>query len=283
MDPNSLTVELSQRRVAQAVQVSIPAVLDLGAAFESTLRRTICEIVVLPFGEVDEETVASTVQEQDLENELTELCERMLADMGLAKVQLSLNSVQVGTIWPSVIQLLQIGVLSYAGAHIQQFDLDRIGSVTTSFSFPLKITYYDEGLRAISSKHPSPQSGFQLRRRQLQCLDKFLGGVRPWIFHQWFEDEGDERLYLATTIHSLTDLWGPSWRVDEGDKILRCDIGNGVLVPRPNDSDIQLRCALNGTSEVLCHWLPFHDWYQQCDDREQTHPPKRTSTLLAFS
>ncbi|KAL2070355.1 hypothetical protein VTL71DRAFT_13381 [Oculimacula yallundae] len=209
------------------------------------------------------------IEEQDAQLGVTTLCLQVLTSMGFLP-HLLLNDVR-HIVWNCTVQSLELAVLSHAGAHIQRFDLELFNEDKEAFELPRRFLYFDLTLQAISSRTSSRSISF--RRRKLQCLDKFLGGAQPWVFHQNFSNVGDERLYLSAKIDTLTNIWGPSWKIvrdPEPDCIQQLDIGSGAIVPWSaydslGEQDIQLQ-----TSEVYCHWISFKEWNLQDIEANQS-------------
>jgi hypothetical protein len=224
----------ARRRVANMAQIPISKVLHLGLTFEFALKGVLSELSNLQTGHDNKDIVDSIVARQDGSHNLTMQCEDMLFTMD--SMHPLVNHV-CPIIWDCVVQSLQLGVLSYAGAHIQRFDLGLIGSDISSFQLPIKITYEDKTLQRIASR-PGFGTLVKLRRRRFQCLDKLLGGCQPWVFHQNLYSDESDPLLLSTRIRSLTDLWGPSWKImGERGFIQRYDIGNGSIVPWSENED----------------------------------------------
>jgi hypothetical protein len=273
--------DIFRRGVAKMVQIPVYKVLDLGLAFEFTLKGVLDELSTLQTGQDDQIVVDSIVERQDGTHSLTVKCGEMLSSMDL----LPLSSVRdiCPRAWDCAVQSLQLGILSYAGAHIQRFDLELIGSEVTSFQLPIKITYENETLHEISSA--PTQSTIKLRRRQFQCLDKLLGGYQPWVFHQDIYGEESDPLHLSTCIRPLTDLWGPCWGIlGECGSIQRYDIGNGSIVPCSEGAGFSsIRSAMKA-SEVYCHWMSSKEWNAQLIEENQKGLPRKhfleSDTLL---
>lgn len=86
--------------------------------------------------------------------------------------------------------------------------------------------------------------------------------MEVWVFHQSYKDVQDnERLCLLTKIETLTDVWGPLWKILRTScpgQIERLDIGNGSIVPWESrlgsgSPDVRL-------GEVYCHWIANKKW-----------------------
>ncbi|KAF8862986.1 hypothetical protein BDZ45DRAFT_146290 [Acephala macrosclerotiorum] len=260
--------------VAKVVQVTTQAIFELSEAFERALRAVISQTSLIRLGELNDNTVNSCVEEEDWEMGLTTKCLDMLTSMGILP-HLLLNEVQP-IIWECATQCLDLGIMSYAGTHIQRFDKDLLRRDLGSFEIPRRFAYHDETLRSLAPQfnHVS----IKLRRRQFQCLDKFLGKKQPWVFHQDFSDEGTERLCLSTSIDALTDLWGPSWKIvadSEPGHIQQFDIGNGSIVPWTPTTRSNRRVPRLHDSEVFCHWISLKDWEGNEVETNQSYLARR--------
>jgi hypothetical protein len=242
--------------VAKLVQVAIKEILDLDAAFEGLLDAVVSTVSGNLIGSANEDIIDSIVERQDSRMGVTMTCLQLLTSMCLS-AHLLLNDEQP-VIWECTVQSLELAILSYAGAHIQRFDVDLLEKDVECFPIPRRFIYNDPTLREISAR--SIHESISIRRRRLQCLDNFLGEAEPWVFHQDFASRGNERLCLSTTIDALTDLWGPSWKIvrdSEPGQIQQFDIGNGAIIPWPADSE-RRQTVLH--SEIFCHWISFKDW-----------------------
>lgn len=270
-----------RRRIAKMVKIPVRQVLNLGLTFELTLKGVLYELSALQFGQDSKDIVNSIVEKQDGSHRLTAQCGEMLSSIDLSPHP----PVHVGSpiVWDCAVQSLQLGVLSYAGAHLQRFDLQLIGSEIPSFQLPINIAYEDSTLREISSR-PN-RTVITLQRRQFQCLDKLLRSCRPWVFHQNAFRDDNEPLHLSTSIESLTDLWGPSWKIiGEHGSIQQYDIGNGSIVPWSENAEYHSIYSATNPSEVYCHWISSKDWNEQLIEENQSGLPRKyfleTDTLL---
>lgn len=217
------------------------------------------ELSTLQLGQVNEYTVNSIVERRGDTQRLTAKCENMLMYMNLSSYTLLKNVYPI--IWNCTVQSLQLGILSYSGAHIQRFDLNLIASEVASFQLPVNISYDHDRLREISSR--CKPTVVKLRRRQLERLNQLLGGCQPWVFHESFDSEDNEPLHLSTSIESLTDLWPPTWKILRGSEpgyIQQYDIGNGSIVPWSQNGEHSSNYCTTKPSEVYCHWISSKNW-----------------------
>ncbi|KAE9380914.1 hypothetical protein N431DRAFT_363028 [Stipitochalara longipes BDJ] len=261
-----------RRRVAKLVQIPVQKIINLGLNFESTLKDVLSELSALQIGQSTADLVDLIVHRQAERHSLTAQCEEMLTAMDMTPQPLIGDMRPI--VWDCTVQSLQLSVLSYAGAHIQRFDLDLIGSYVAYFQLPIKVAYEDEILDSISARPVC--TSIKLRRRQFQCLDKLLGGCQPWVFHHNVFSEDNEPLHLSTTIGSLTDVWGPSWKIlGEHGTIPRYDIGNGSIVPWSENAEYPSIYSATSSSEIYCHWISSKDWNEELVEANQSHLPRR--------
>lgn len=256
-----LTKDQDRSNVASLIQIEIQPILTFVQDIEDILGAASMAISQMQIAKATRRSVNRYIEDQDQARHLTSRCSGLFTSMGLLHPLLFSDDPSV--IWQCAFQALDLVVLSYAGSHIQRFDRDLLHSETDAFQIPRRFVYRDETLQSIASI--SSCQSIVFRRRQLQCLDTFLGEKQPWVLHQGFSDNdiGHERLCLATTIGALTDLWGPSWKIvnnAESDLIKQFDIGNGAIVPwSANYGDQQMDMKLH-PSEVFCHWIASTDW-----------------------
>lgn len=266
--------------VTKLVQVDIEEILNLRAAFGGLLSALISRMSL--FGRDSQESIHAAIKQEDLHYGVTVKCTEMLLKIGLSPYVLSNGEQHV--LWECAVQTLELGVLSYAGAHIERFDQDLPEVNIDLFKIPRRFMYHDLVLRGMS---PWDDHEIHFRRRRLQCLDKFLGEQQPWVFHRDFSTGGNQRLFLSASIQALTDLWGPSWKIihdSEPGKIQRLDIGNGAIIPWTSETTQGQKNIEKGASEVFCHWISFKDWNDAEIEAYQASAPRNflleTDTLL---
>jgi len=275
-------------RVAKMIQIPVQKIVNLGLTFEFTLESVLSKISTLLSGQDNPNIVDSIVQRQADSHSLTAHCEEILDYMNIKPPRPHDNRIRPlpetrPFTWDCAVQALQLGVLSYAGAHIQQFDEELIGSHVAEFQLPTRINYQDEFLQGLSSR-PFNVSA-RLRRRKFQCLDKLLRGSQPWVFHDSIFTMGNEPLHLSATIGALTDVWGPSWKIlGERGTIQRYDIGNGSIIPWYESAEIRsINSSIVG-SEIHCHWISSKDWNLELVKSNQSRLPRKylleSDTLL---
>ena len=252
--------------VARLVQIEIEAIFNLGTALEALLKNVIDNTLV----HQQRESVDAEIGAQDDQIGLTSSCLRILSDMALSP-HLLLNE-RSTVVWECTSQCLDLAVISYSGAHIQRFDLDHMEADMNSFAIPRSYEYHDQILRDLAA--PPISNIITMRRRKFQCLDTFLKGAEPWVFHQDFCNLGSQRLCLSTTINALSDIWGPAWNIvrdSEPGRIQQVDVGSGTIVPwlvtqQHGSNKIEVR-----PGEIFCHWMSLKDWNMVDIDEYQVH------------
>ncbi|KAH9216582.1 hypothetical protein DL95DRAFT_460170 [Leptodontidium sp. 2 PMI_412] len=251
--PYSILVRDGDRiGVAKLIQTEIDTILKLGTSLENLLRDVISIVSAMPYNSASQDVTNLAIERQDDQIGVTLHCLRILSSMGFSPHLLLNDSRPI--VWECTFQCLDLAILSYAGVHIQRFDLDHLGNDISSFEIPRLFVYHGQ-----TSREPSSSAGpsvIILRRRQFQCLDKFLGEAQPWVFHQDFCNLGSQRLYLSTTISALSDIWGPSWKIirdSEPARIQQVDIGNGAILPWSIPMQRSEAKVETHPSEVFCH------------------------------
>ena len=269
----SVLVQTSDRpEVANLFRIDVDKIMKLYNNLEATLKA---------LGSLGPRTVDKFVSNKngldafliDSVKNINIACEDILNGIGL---QRSANSTPIH-LWCRTTQIVDFAIMCYAGAHIERFDIKFLNTDISCFRFSNSGLYYDNYQAgssvmelyaafsysdAIEEQSDLNWPPFILQRRRLQCLDKLLGGMEVWVFHQsQYDTQDDTRLYLSTDIETLTDIWGPLWknlRKSNPGQIERLDIGNGSIVPwashpNLNSPDIHL-------GEVYCHWIPIKNW-----------------------
>jgi hypothetical protein len=149
-------------------------------------------------------------------------------------------------IWRCAVHVLDMAVLSYAGAHTQFFGDPKIASVALPGPF-LETRY------------------FIFRRRSFSCLGKFLGGQEAWVLEMQHPIilQGDlPDLSLSADVVTFGDIWGPMWKscvLGDEERIIQYNVGNGVILPwnlptLASQHTIEVR-----KGEVYCHWMSHKD------------------------
>ncbi|KAM3066964.1 hypothetical protein ACMFMF_010013 [Clarireedia jacksonii] len=278
-----LTTDETRSDVVKLVSVQVQEILDLAKSFVDIIKTFASDISTSDPG-LDEK-VHSFVNRKEAEYSLTTRCWELLVNMGIIRYGVWDEPM---AIWSLTAQVIELAIISYAGAHIERFDESLLGRETTFTIRPRRI-YYDDMLTRIGQKVPNcPSCMIKFSRRKLQCMDSLLNGKQPWVFHsQRPYTKVGGRLYLSTNIESLTDLWGPSWKIVEDaapNEIKQYDIGNGAIIPwSAESSNFDWRPILM-SSEVFCHWISSRSWNENEVERHQASLKRRcflsTDTLL---
>lgn len=152
--------------------------------------------------------------------------------------------------------MLDMAVLSYAGAHTESFGRSTGGSIDLPGSF-FQTNY------------------FTFRRRSFLCLDQFLGGKEAWVLEKYTTDKHQNsslpKLYLSTNATTFGDIWGPMWKsceISNGEAdenhILLYSVGNGVILPWSRSSFNSDHSSSNRKDEKFCHWISDKDFNDNC-------------------
>jgi hypothetical protein len=271
----SVLVEKSDRfGVAHLCRIDADKVLELFKSFESTLStfESLGMHKIQRFAQ-SQDTINTSLTDNTLE--LNALCMDILTSIGLQ----SASNAPGLIIWQRVTQVIDFAILCYVGAHIERFDKKFLNTEISCLQLPnLGLYSYDvfdeqakggswdfEGQGHTEKRVKSNWPPVIVSRRSLQCLDRFLGGMHIWVFHQGHEVQLDQRLCLSADIETLTDVWGPSWKIlrtSSPGHIERLDIGNGSIMPWASDPDLDLDLGAPNpdAGEVYCHWIPRKKW-----------------------
>ncbi|TEY69518.1 hypothetical protein BOTCAL_0114g00110 [Botryotinia calthae] len=266
----SMLVQDQQRaEVVRVIQIEIQTILDLVEVFKKLMGTLLASFASGSFYNTSTTTdeLDRLIKESGDSLNLTQKCIEVLDTISISSSNDMWSRPLNGFVWQVTTQVIELAILSYAGAHIQPFDIELMEKDIPSFHLPQRFKYHDDTLNRFGCPSFSTLGGLGVKicRRQLQCMDRFLGKKQPWVFHPSNHGSPDPkiRLFLSSTIEALTDLWGPSWKIMESsltNEIKQYDIGNGAIIPwktREAGNDTHL-IPLN--SEVFCHWIPFRSW-----------------------
>jgi len=289
----SILVEKYDRLgVANLFRIWHAKVLELCTNFENALRVLESSRIHMS-DEIteDPDVIKSLLTANTLS--LTQMCIDILTGIGLEPSISETPSI----IWQRTTQTIDFAVLSYVGAHLERFDKKFLGADVNCLRLPNTGPYFynvfdnyaELGLSNFDQQNLNQfghgaeedriESNWQLctlRRRRLGCLDSFLGGIDVWVFHQRHDAQGDELLCLSTDIETLTDIWGPLWKIlrtSSSGYIERLDIGNGSIVPWASQQDSGCPNLQNG--EVYCHWISNKTWNSQLVEGHQAGLKRR--------
>lgn len=146
--------------------------------------------------------------------------------------------------------LLSLAVVSYSGSHCSDLGQRIFGSQLMAIEF--------RGINAPDQ--------FYFRRRQLACLDDFIGGP-VWVF-------GNRRLAgkarISISIKQFSDLWGPLYAVPSYPGLF------GELIALHTDGGI-LYCSQEGDwrskplgAESVMHWVKVSPIRRQREQQAQS-------------
>ena len=145
----------------------------------------------------------------------------------------------------SILQVVDIAILAYEGAHLTDLESPFSMQNRGYISFPRRE-------RDIDGPSLLP---ICLKLLPMRCLSPFLGYRKVWTFcfdsHMPIEQE---EMYLSTDIETFADIWGPVWKVTTSghdDKVLKYNTEGGSIVPWPVDDANKW---ILKRSERLCHW-----------------------------
>ena len=239
-----LTLDPHRTTCVRLLPVNIAEIQQLAKLFENVL---LC---------ISETTPLETAQVVELTVELTSYCQRLLRALGLlhlayAEDETCPSDQSSRMLWRSIVHTLDLAILSYAGAHIEPFDLRYLGMSVEAFSVPAPF---------VAELHRDVRGAgmISLRRRSLECLDEFLHGKNAWVFCNSLSDVGSNgRLHLVTKIDIFADIWGPLWKeclVGTPAEAYRYRVGDGHIIPwMTNDQPTLL------SGEIRCHWVTASD------------------------
>lgn len=145
----------------------------------------------------------------------------------------------------AIAMVLDLGVISFSGAHLRPFDQALYGGRAESYFIPCD----------------GKQASIVLNQWQLGCLEGFCLENPVWVFSV-HESQTSSRIslsrinetrYLSATPEEFASIWGPAWKSaskKRPDAILWYVVSPGFLIPGHwSESSPEI---LEG--EVLCHW-----------------------------
>jgi hypothetical protein len=147
----------------------------------------------------------------------------------------------------TIVVLLDLGLVSYAGSHASRFDADHRHRNFDIFSS----RYYVQG--------PDERQSFWFtcQRRKLACLEGFLDFDEVWTFRTGSHEPTSspcsrQPLLIMTHIEEFADIWGPVWSVPVDPKRLtvfhRHIVSKGVIC-RTDER------ARRNDGAIRCHWF----------------------------
>lgn len=226
---NLLSVNRLRSNIARLVHVGIDEISQLHDSFENALKE-VASIVKKPKSRYPAQVGA-------LLEGITSQCDNLLDRLGLPK------GTGVAGRWRKACLILDIGIISYCGAHIERFDHQFLGEDLDLAKITAAWTYVTDG-----------SEGIMLRRRSLRCLDGFLSSHKVWVLQSQLLWEDNAPLYLSTTIEEFSDIWGPVWAIKKtegSNTILKYDAGPGSILSWP----VEAVTPKLEENEVFCHWV----------------------------
>ena len=242
---NLLVVDSDRESIARLLPLEITTLYSLFEAFESACKR---------LGE-SYHYMGREIQIRISTMDLTSRCQDLLKQLGLAEFK----PLDPPVLWRRVVHVLDLALLSYAGAHLEAFDEKYTGQKFQAFH----LSDFNTSLQAPAHDEEASQPlDILLRRRRLQCLDEFLGHQEVWVFHlepKETHSRKESRLLLSTRIKPLHEVWGPVWKSSKRSNqksIYEYNIGNGVIVPwRQPGLTTGSGTVRVETGERFCHWI----------------------------
>lgn len=233
---NFLRITQGRKAVAELGSYQISSIKHLVEEFDHALSRYLHHTFL----------AKGSIYSWSAQNALKEIngaCTDCLQILGLWDWGMSKQSPEV--VWYCASQALDLAVISFAGAHTQNFSR-YLGSESLAYDVPgpfLRLPVL-----------------FTLRQRHLQCLDGFFGGNPVWVFHPCsMAKTADEPLYLSTNMQDFSHIWGPVWAISASGNlktgIKRYDVGGGSIYAWPLSGD----STKFFEEEVFCHWLPLKE------------------------
>ncbi|CZR54961.1 uncharacterized protein PAC_04846 [Phialocephala subalpina] len=239
-----LNMESGRRgNCVRLIPLEVSEIGDLGLVFRDTVKK------IDNAKEINEMLLTQRTEP------LTSLC-RVL----LSRLDLDVGEATSIRTWVTTVQVLDLAILTYSGAHIEPFD-ERYLIGQTEFSLPMPLE-----LESFEYEDIQGPPTVICRRRSLECLDAFLRGQQVWVFSLSSMDHGSEgRLHLVTDVDTFADVWGPLWKEHsskEAKQIVRYRVGHGHIVPWPCQSGLTIE-----PGEIYCHWVAATEAYDTPEKR----------------
>lgn len=169
-------------------------------------------------------------------------------------------------IWRCTVHLLDLALVSYIGAHTESSDA-ALSEGSQQVTIPGPFT-------------PQAQAGIAagafiiMRRRKMLCIDNLLRQRDVWVFHRGTDAISEVRLLLSTDVETISDIWGPLWKMKAPNSsgVSRYSIGNGFIIPSQLNPwrEVPIDTKVRYGTEVFCHWISCRDWEQLSNEEEQS-------------
>ncbi|KAL4922952.1 uncharacterized protein BDV17DRAFT_38524 [Aspergillus undulatus] len=128
----------------------------------------------------------------------------------------------------SICRALPLGIVSFAGSHTCAFDVNSWGQEINDISVGF---------------------GYNFSRRQLACLNEFIGGP-VWVLSSAKRMTDSPGMMVCLTVKEFQQLWGPVWIVGGTEtmaSMIRTE--RGYIIPVSRDKQ-----TVNLPNGVFCHW-----------------------------
>ena len=155
--------------------------------------------------------------------------------------------------WSAVCRILDLGLISYCGAHVV--------SATENYS---ALDRYSRGRNILI-----PRSPYEIARRSLRCMQTFIKG-EIWVVRRVI-DADNSAASILTCIDDLADIWGPIWKLTKSEDALSGSTGfyaiGGGAIGAPMGQTSKNYPVSPEIDAQLCHFTPC------ISSREQTLKP----------
>ena len=238
-----LAIDPSRQNVVRLLPIEFQQVLQLLKEIESVLKRSANFARHAP----PSTPSAKSLLEQALgePHNLLLSVPWTLATLGLvlASPSNTRTKLSISVVLRLVVNMIDLAVASYAGAHLSRFDEEYLGEEVSAIDV----------LGPSASQYQSQIPSIKLSRRRLQCLDLFHHSQSVWVFSStdW---KSLDPLFLSTKVEDFADIWGPLWKAihpEAPNSCCRYVVGNGSIYKWKSQKGTP-RLLEN---ETLCHWL----------------------------
>jgi ubiquitin len=169
--------------------------------------------------------------------------------------------------------LLDLGLNCYVGSHGSRFDQEYFGRELNSLNV-----------------NAAGILQFDCCLQPLACLNGFLNAKAVWTFRLSVSAEqlllprtGVKKLSVLTTIHALSDIWGPVWAETTGKDDLQATSNEPVRVTKYHVSKGCIRRVRGNEPSkpgvVECHWYSWAEEQRRKFSRLISDPFRRTEEL----
>jgi len=185
---NFLKIMQGRKNVAKLVSYKASSIKSLAEGFDHALSRYLHQ-TLLSKTEIRSDFVEDALQH------INHACNACLHELGLWNREMDEQPYEVS--WYCATQTLDLAVLSFAGAHNQDF-AQYLRSEPSYFDVPAPFVNLPVQIKL----HP----------RHLQCLDELFYCKPVWVFHpSSMTNTANEPLYLSVNMRDFSHIWGPVW------------------------------------------------------------------------